>query len=95
MLLREVNKQMPTESEFAALRDQVRQNLTNTTAPMIVKWNFNLESPADRTVVEVLLWNEQVSVRTPRRRFEELANMSDAERESWLFPFVVKLAEAA
>ena len=91
---------MPTETEFAALRNKVRQNLTNITAPMIVKWDFNLESPADRSVVEINIWNPQLNARTPnfrtpRIRFEEIADMSDTERESWLFPFVVKLADVS
>jgi hypothetical protein len=86
---------MPTEGEFAALRNRVQQSLTNITAPMSIKWDFNLESPADRTIVEIRLWSPQVTVLTPRRPFEEIADMSDAQREGWLFPFVVKLAEGA
>jgi hypothetical protein len=56
---------------------------------------FSLESPADRTIVQVRLWNPQLTVTTPRKPFEEITDMSDAERESWLFPFVVKLADAS
>lgn len=85
----------PSKNDLDALVNRIRQNLTNITAPMNVKWDFNFESTVAPAIVEIKIWNPQLTVTTPRKTFEEIADMSDAQREVWLFPYVVKLAEAS
>jgi hypothetical protein len=61
---------------------------------MIVKWEYKVGFTESPDTLVVSIWRpRQAPIKTPRRPFKEIADMSDAERERWLFPYVARLAE--